>query len=156
MMKDTYAALQANPDTFKGKVVRELVDISVSDRLAAALEGEGTTLKLVFRLGVDKDVPVEIQVLLNGQWTEAVLSDNNNDGTVDGIFEAFCPVVFLVPGADDGGAGCGCCWIWLYLLLITICLMLILLIILWYIWRRKKEKEEQEQIQDQPTTDPGN
>ena len=159
LLKDTYAELLKNPDTFKGKVVRELVDISISSRLAAALEGEGTTLELKFDIGIDGDMPVWIQALIDGQWNEIVKTENNGDGTVNGTFEAFCPVVFLVPGTDDGGAGCCCCcWFWLYMLMITICMILILIIILWY--RRKNEEaeqtEEQEQIEEQTQQDPNN
>ena len=157
LLKETYAELLANPDTFKGKVVRELVDISVSTRLAAALEGEGTTLELKFDIGLDDDMPIWIQALIDDCWNEIVKTANNGDGTVSGTFEAFCPVVFLVPGTDDGGCCCCCCF-WLYLLLITICLILILIIILWY--RRKKAEEEQtqeeEQNQEQTQQDPNN
>lgn len=157
LLKETYAELLENPDTFKGKVVRELVDISVSTRLAAALEGEGTTLELKFDIGIGDDTSVWIQALIDDCWDEIVKTTNNGDGTVSGTFEAFCPVVFLVPGTDDGGCCC-CCWFWLYLLLITICLILILIIILWY--RRKKAEEEQtqeeEQNQEQTQQDPNN
>ncbi len=156
LLKETYAELLENPDTFKGKVVRELVDISVSSRLAAALEGEGTTLELKFDIGIGNDMSVWIQALIDDQWNEIVKVTNNGDGTVSGTFEAFCPVVFLVPGTDDAGGCCCCCWFWLYMLLITICMILIVIIILWYRRKEEEQAQEQEQIEEQTQQDPNN
>lgn len=136
LLKETYQNLRETPNHFgKDKVVRELVDVSVSAQLKEALQGEGTTIALTFDIGVEKDIPVWMQSYKNGKWGEIVSVKNNNNGTVTGVFEDFCPVAFLVEAEEDTEE---CCW-WCWILLILLCILIIVILILWY--RRRKEKQ---------------
>ena len=137
LLKETYAELLKSPNRFgHDKVVRELVDISTSAKLAEALEGEGTTLTLTFDLHLDKGAKIWIQALLDGRW-ETVEVVNNGDGTVTATFEAFCPVVFLV----EGDGFCIVCF-WLWCLVILLCLIILIMLIVWAVRRDKKEEEK--------------
>lgn len=166
LLKDTYQDLLDKPDYFgEDKVVRELVDISVSARLAKALQGEGTTLTLTFDIGLEKNAAIWVQSLINDKWGEIVNARNNNEGTVTGVFEDFCPVVFLVEA--DAGCGCWCwwcslglwccCW-WCWILLVLLCILTIVILILWYRLRKAKQtesleeapKQVEDKVQDEP------
>ena len=138
LLKETYADLLKSPNRFgHNKVVRELVDISVSDRLAKALEGEGTQLTLTFDLGLDEDAEIWIQAFIDGRWGQIVKVVNNGDGTVTATFEAFCPVVFIV----EGDGFCIVCF-WLWCLIILLCVIILIMLIVWAVRREKKEADE--------------
>ncbi len=86
--------------TFSNPVVRDLFDISVlCNDMMMLLPPDGNVISLTFHLGVDPDVVVEAMVWRNGEW-ELFPLKNNGDGTVTVEFEHFCPIAFLVEGAQ--------------------------------------------------------
>lgn len=78
-------------------VIRELVDISFTcEEHKDILDGEGTTIELLFDLGVDEDKEVYVFAYVDGEWENAVEVINNGDGTVTVVLEELCPIAFSV------------------------------------------------------------
>lgn len=90
-------------------VIKEIFDVNVHcEGLKDALAPEGTTVDFTF----DVDIPAGESVFMlcykNNEWVmvEKIVNNNENDiteddGTITVTFENFCPVILLVPGAED-------------------------------------------------------
>jgi len=102
-LKKAYDELKAGDleklmEGVKDMTVKELLDVSLTNDAAnTALEGDGTTLTLNFKLGVAAGVEVKAFTHNDGKWNPVAKCENKGDGSVDVTFEHFCPVAFLVP-----------------------------------------------------------
>lgn len=92
-------------------VIRELVDVSFkkSDCQEVTDHGhkewlaeKGTTVTVVFDLGVKATTDVVVLVYVNDQWVPAEKVENLGGGKVRVVFEDICPVAFCIdPDAEE-------------------------------------------------------
>ncbi len=112
LLLDVYGKLADNSMTLplsEDYVIRELVDVSY--RQSACVEKEhghvewlakdNTVLKLVFDLGVAKNVDVQVFAFKDEKWEAIKSVENNNDGTITCEFERLCPVAFTLSPEDQ-------------------------------------------------------
>lgn len=128
-------------------VIRELVDVSWRKSECVELEHghkpwlkqEGTTIRVKFDLGVDKNVDLIVMTYIDGEWKEVVDLTNNGDGTVTVEFEDICPVVFCVKTDTQGSSPvtgdvmARSLLLWIVLMAASFCAIVVLLVL-----RRKK------------------
>lgn len=79
-------------------VVRDLVNVSVSEDVAKLLETEGTTITVSFKLDVKEGTTVVVMRFVDGKWIPLALENVtvNKDGTVDVKLDGVGPIAFLV------------------------------------------------------------
>ena len=79
-------------------VVRDLVNVSVSEDVAKLLETEGTTITVSFKLDVKEGTTVVVMRFVDGKWVPLALKNVtvNKDGTVDVKLDGVGPIAFLV------------------------------------------------------------
>ena len=95
-MKVPYDKISADLDPDK-MVIRELVDLSwLCDEHDEMLDGEGNSLKLTFKMGVESGTDVYVMTFVDGEWKPIKSVVNNGDGTITCVFEEICPVLFAV------------------------------------------------------------
>lgn len=81
------------------------------------VEPKGITIRLTFKLNVEKNTNVYCMSYKNNAWNPVVSCVNNGDGTVTAVFEDFCPVSFSVgsgtiqPSKPTGDASTPVLWI---------------------------------------------
>ena len=105
-------------------VVRDLVNVSVSEDVAKLLETEGTTITVSFKLDVKEGTTVVVMRFVDGKWVPVALENVtvNKDGTVDVKLDGVGPIAFLVenkyaflPSTQGGLARLECCFSFLRL-----------------------------------------
>ena len=95
-MKVPYDKISTDLDPDK-MVIRELVDLSwLCDEHDEMLDGEGNSLKLTFKMGVESGTDVYVMTFVDGEWKPIKSVVNNGDGTITCVFEEICPVLFAV------------------------------------------------------------
>lgn len=87
-------------------VIRELVDVSFEyadcrtieehNHKDVRLQKEKVTLKMTFKLGIEKDAELAVMTYIDGEWEDIESVENNGDGSVTCVFEDVCPVAFAV------------------------------------------------------------
>ena len=79
-------------------VVRDLVNVSVSDDVAKLFETEGTTITVNFKLDVKEGTTVVVMRFVDGKWVPLALENVtvNKDGSVDVKLDGVGTIAFLV------------------------------------------------------------
>lgn len=83
-------------------VIRDLVDLSftvycrTNDDHHEEVLKKGVTVTATFDLGVKAHEEIIVMNYYDGKWAEIESVKNNGDGTITGVFEEKCPVVFCV------------------------------------------------------------
>lgn len=129
--------------TVEDLIIRDLFGIAISEELEEALEPEGATLTLTFRLNIAAATSILVATQCDEPWSMVEKVVNNGDGTVSVTFERFCPIQFLSKRIESGPSQTGDAMgqnmgIWVAIMTVSLSAIVLLVVLNTYLKKTRK------------------